>query len=80
MSYLGFTVSGDGLQPSQDKTLAIQNAPRPHDVSTLRSFLGLDNFFGRFIPSCSSLLHPLNDLLRKDVPFIWSDVNQLFAK
>ena len=72
VSYLGFTISKQGLQPSTDKVSAVMNAPRPSDVPTLRSFLGLVNFFGRFIPNCSTLLHPLNELLRKDVPFIWA--------
>ncbi|XP_065188042.1 uncharacterized protein K02A2.6-like [Sycon ciliatum] len=81
VSYLGFTLSKAGLQPSRDKVLSIQNAPRPHDVSTLRSFLGLVNFFGRFIPNCSSLLQPLNELLKKDVVFNWTDACQsAFAK
>eukprot|EP00117_Sycon_ciliatum_P048584 scpid24912/ scgid3571/ Uncharacterized protein K02A2.6 len=73
VSYLGFTVSQQGIQPTNDKVLAIMNAPRPTDVSALRSFLGLVNFFGRFIPNCSTLLSPLNSLMKKDAPFVWSD-------
>ena len=81
VSYIGYTVCEDGLRPSQDKVEAVQNAPKPQDVSTLRSFLGLVNFFGRFIPNCSTLLHPLNRLLRKDVEFEWSEeCDQAFQK
>ena len=39
----------------------------------MRSFLGLVNFFGCFIPDCSALLHPLNQLLKKESEFVWSD-------
>ena len=75
VSYIGYTISGDGLRPSKlkDKVEDLKNAPRPEDVSTLRSFLGLVNFFGRFIPDCSALLHPLNQLLKKESEFVWSD-------
>ena len=73
VSYIGCTISGDGLQPSKGKVEALKNAPRPEDVSTLCSFLRLVNFFGRFIPDCSALLHPLNQLLKKESEFVWSD-------
>ena len=42
------------------------------DVTELRSFLGLLNYYGRFIPNLSSLLHPLNELLRHETPWKWS--------
>ena len=72
VSYVGYTVSGEGLKPNPDKLDAIKNAPRPHDVSTLRSFLGLVNFFARFIPDCSTMLYPLHQLLKDGVQFVWS--------
>lgn len=72
VQYIGYEVCEEGLKPSADQIEDVLNAPRPHDVSTLRSFLGLVNFFGRFIPDCSSLLYPLNQLLKKDVKFVWS--------
>ena len=72
MSYLGYTVSKDGLKPDIRKVEAIVNAPRPSNVSTLKSFLGLVNFYGRFIPDCATLLHPLNQLLRKEESFVWT--------
>ena len=48
------------------------NAPQPKNVKQLRSFLGLLQYYGRFIPNLSSLLHPLNSLLQKEVPWKWS--------
>jgi len=38
----------------------------------LRSFLGLLNYYGSFVPNLSSLIHPLNALLRKDARWSWS--------
>lgn len=48
-------------------------APRPTDKHQLRSLLGLVNYYGKFVPNLSSVVSPLNRLLRNDVPWSWSD-------
>src|SRR5204862_209778 len=45
---------------------------RPENVSELRTFLGLANYYNKFIKDLATLLHPLNQLLRKGNPFNWS--------
>ena len=47
-------------------------APAPKNLQELRSFLGLLNYYGRFIPNLASLLHPLNALLRRSTEWKWS--------
>lgn len=42
-------------------------------MQELRSFLGLINYYGRFIPNSASVLHPLNKLLHRDVRWNWSE-------
>jgi hypothetical protein len=42
-------------------------------VKEVRSFLGFRNFYRRFIKGFSHLAHPLNDLLKKDKKFVWSE-------
>ena len=54
------------------KITAIQDAPRPSNVSQLRSFLGLGNYYSRFLPNLSTTLHPLNDLLQKGKSWNWT--------
>ena len=71
--YLGYVVSSAGLHPDAEKVVAITKAATPTDVSSLQSFLGLVNFYSRFVPRCSELLHPLNALLQKNVPFHWTN-------
>ena len=79
VDYLGHRVDAEGLHATDDKMQAIVDAPVPKNISELRSFLGLLNYYGRFIPNLSSLLHPLNSLLRQDVPWKWSkECNQAF--
>ena len=45
VKYLGHTISADGLKPSESKTRAIVDAPLPQNVSQLRSFLGMVNYY-----------------------------------
>ena len=76
ISYLGFRVDKDGIHPSTDKISAIRRAPAPKDVTELQAFLGLLNFYRKFIRNASSLLEPLNKLLRKDTPWVWGTAQE----
>ena len=72
VSYLGYTVTKEGISPDADKVSAIVDASPPHDVQYLQSFLGLLNFYCRFLPNLSTLLHPLHRLLQKGVKWEWT--------
>ena len=63
IEYCGHEVSKDGLRKLKTKIQAIVDAPRPENVSQLRSFLGLLNYYQRFLPDLATTLHPLNNLL-----------------
>jgi len=79
--YLGYNVTAEGLQTSEDKVSAIVNAPAPKDVTTLQAFLGLVNFYNRFVPNLSTVLHPLHKLLGKDASWNWSrECEEAFSK
>ena len=62
-NFLGHKVIGQGIQPMEEKVSVIRDFPQPTSRRKLREFLGLVNFYHRFIPNCSAILHPLNDLL-----------------
>ena len=70
--YLGHVIDANGLHATDDKVKAIVNAPRPKNVAELRSFLGLLQYYGRFIPNLSSLLYPLNQLLQHQQNWRWT--------
>ena len=72
VTYLGFKINGEGLNPTEDKITAIKLAPQPQDVKQLKSYLGLLNFYRRFIPNASTLLEPLNRLLKANTRWSWS--------
>ena len=73
VNYLGHIVSPDGIAPDNDKISAVKDFPRPHNVKTVRSFLGLANYYRRFVKDFSKIATPLNQLLRKDHKFVWTD-------
>ena len=59
VEYLGHKISAQGLQPTDFKVQAIKNAPAPTNVSQLKSFLGLVNYYCKFLPNLSNTLAPL---------------------
>ena len=73
VKYLGHVVSPEGIAPDDDKISAVRDFPRPHNVKTVRSFLGLANYYRRFIKDFAKIASPLNQLLRKDHKFVWTD-------
>ncbi|XP_052749474.1 uncharacterized protein K02A2.6-like [Galleria mellonella] len=72
ITYLGHKINENGLHPTEKKVNDIKNSPRPTDVSTLRTFLGMVNYYQQFIPNLASKLNPLYTLLQKNIKFIWS--------
>ena len=67
VTYLGHRIDADGLHPLPDRVRAIQEAPTPTSVQTLKSYLGMLTYYNKFLPSPSTVLRPLHYLLRKDV-------------
>ena len=78
--YLGYKITRTGLLPTEDKCRAIKNAPRPTDITQVRSYLGLLNFYRRFIPQAAEVLEPLNRLLKADTPWQWTQEQELAFK
>ena len=72
VEYLGHRIDAEGLHTTPSKLDAIVNAPEPKNVQELHSFLGLLNYYGRFIQNLSTILHPLNCLLQQGREWAWS--------
>ncbi|XP_055589748.1 uncharacterized protein K02A2.6-like [Uranotaenia lowii] len=64
---LGFKVNAKGISPSDEKISAIKNFRKPETKEETRSFLGLVNFVGHFIPKLSSRSEPLRKFIRGEV-------------
>ena len=72
VNYLGFIVSSKGVLPDPAKLAAVDSFPVPKSVKEVRSFLGLCNYYRRFVEKFASIASPLNRLTRKDVSFVWT--------
>ena len=66
VTYLGHKVSKEGIQPLDDKVKVITNAPAPKNVLELKPYLGMIDYYQKFLPYLSSMLAPLNELSRKE--------------
>eukprot|EP00731_Ephydatia_muelleri_P000397 Em0001g397a len=71
LEYLGYHISGEGISPTKEKRRAIVDAPVPEDISQLKSFLGLVNYYSKFLPCLADTLAPLYKLLTKHQPWSW---------
>lgn len=69
---LGHVISGEGIKPDPRKVDAISKAPRPENISQLRSFLGTCGFLMKFIPDYANLSEPLRRLTRKGEEWQWT--------
>lgn len=72
LSPLGHWIDAEGLHAMPSKLQAIVQAPTPKNVQELRSFLGLLNYYGKFIPNLASLIQPLNNLLQRNQKWKWT--------
>ena len=52
-----------GVRPLEEKVKVIKDFCQPATRPELHKFLGLINFYHRFIPNCAQILQPLNALL-----------------
>lgn len=71
--YLGHIVSRAGVRVDPRKSAVVRDWATPLTVPALRSFLGLSNYFRRFIQGYSSMVSPLINLTRDSTVWLWSD-------
>ena len=64
LDFVGHRIDSSGVSPLPERVQAIENFPEPTTVTQLRRFIGVVNYYRRFIPNCASLLQPLTDLLK----------------
>ena len=72
VTYLGHVVSAQGIAPDLDKTDRVNLWPIPHSAKEVQQFLGLANYYCRFIKDFASLAKPLHRLTEKGREFTWT--------
>ncbi|GBG71138.1 hypothetical protein CBR_g8440 [Chara braunii] len=69
--YLGHVLDGDGIKPEDSKIAVIRDWPTPRTLTKLRSFLGLANYYRKFVRNFSTIAAPLRRLLKKEAIWQW---------
>lgn len=85
VKFLGYRVNTSGTQTLPEKVQVIRQFPRPQKVKQLRQFLGMVNFYRRFVPKAAKVQDPLNTLLQGNVmektPIQWtSEAENVFEE
>jgi hypothetical protein len=73
---LGHEINREGVMPDDDKIVKVRDFPRPMNIRQLRGFLGLASYYRKFIANFSTIAKPLNQLLEKQVPFEWTEIQE----
>ena len=71
ISFLGYVVSDQGLEPDLKKVQLVQEWPTLKNVRDVQAFLGIMNYYRKFIEGFSQIAQPLTALTYKDVTFAW---------
>jgi hypothetical protein len=70
--FLGHTISKGGILVDPDKVMKIVGWKIPKTVTEVRSFLGLSEYYRRFIEEFSKIAKPMTSLLEKGNEFNWT--------
>ena len=73
LQYLGHVVTAEGVAPDPKKVESIVRFPTPKTQKDVKSFLGLAGYYRRFISDFSKIAKPLNDLLKKNIEWSWTE-------
>jgi transposase InsO family protein len=76
IKYLGHIITSQGIRIDPERAQVIDNFPVPKNLKSLKRFLGMCSFYARFIPCFSEISAPLNQLKKKNSPFVWGRAQQ----
>lgn len=71
LSFLGHELSAKGVRPACSKVETVQNMTEPEDRKAVERCLGFINYLAKFVPNLSEYTHPLRQLCKKDIQFVW---------
>ncbi|CAC5423934.1 unnamed protein product [Mytilus coruscus] len=77
VNYLDHIISKDGVQVDGSKINIVKNYPRPKNQHKVRQFLGVCNYYRRFVKDYAKITVPLNNLSQKDKEYVWTDKCQI---
>ena len=76
ISFMGHTLTSEGLKPQDSKIQAVLQTERPTNVKELKSFLGLVSYCSKFVPQFATICEPMRKLTRRNQSFQWEKEQQ----
>ena len=76
IGFLGVIIRSNGIEMEKKKVDGVLNWLEPKNVKDIRKFLGLTNYYRRFIKNFTQVARPMNMLTRKDVKQQWRKKQQ----
>ena len=73
IGFLGVVIGPDGIEMEKKKVNRVLSWPEPKNVKDIRKFLGLANYYRRFIKNFAQVARPMNVLTRKDIKWQWKE-------
>jgi len=71
IGFLGVVIGPNGIEMEKEKVDGVLSWPEPKNIKDVRKFLGLANYYRRFIKDFAWVARPMNMLTRKDVKWQW---------
>ena len=72
ITYLGHEISEKGIGPNENKIKAMRDAPKPTNRKELQSYIGLIEWYSRYLPRLHEVMAPLHALSKQDIKFEWT--------
>ena len=72
VTFLGHIISSEGVEVDSRKMEAMKNWPKPLNTIDIRSFLGITDYYWRFVKGFASIASPSTTLTQKNKKFEWS--------
>ena len=76
VEYLGHILSAQGFRPNLSKIRVVTEFPVPTNTTGVKAFLGICNYYRRFIKGFAAIASPLNKWTSKNVKFSWTPACQ----
>jgi len=73
VGFLGVVIREEGIRIEEEKVKGVLDWPIPKCVKNIQKFLGLVNYYRRFIKGFASIARPLHDMVRKDQKWDWTE-------
>ena len=76
IGFLGVVIGPSRIEIEKEKVDGVLSWPEPRNIKDVRKFLGLTNYYRRFIKDFAQVARPMNVLTRKDIKWRWEGEEQ----